>query len=71
MTKFSPHHYQTGVIETWDYIADAELDYFLGNVCKYISRAGKKPGEDAVDDLLKAKFYLEKKISLITKSAQA
>tara|TARA_R100000030_G_scaffold24306_1_gene17606 strand:+ start:599 stop:862 length:264 start_codon:yes stop_codon:yes gene_type:complete len=67
MNKFSPEHYQTG-IETWDYIAAQELDYFLGNVCKYISRAGRKPGEDAMDDLLKARAYLTKKIQLLQRT---
>ena len=66
MSKFSPDHYQTGVIETWDYIQDAGLDYFLGNVCKYISRAGRKPGEDAIDDLIKARAYLTKKIEILS-----
>tara|TARA_R100000406_G_scaffold22117_1_gene13935 strand:+ start:727 stop:939 length:213 start_codon:yes stop_codon:yes gene_type:complete len=65
MNKFSPDHYQHQGIQTWDYIAAAELDYFLGNVCKYISRAGLKPGEEQLDDLRKAQAYLHKKIQLI------
>jgi hypothetical protein len=68
MSKYSPDHYQTGVIETWDFIADQQLDFFLGNVVKYICRAGKKPGEEEIDDLLKAKQYIDKRISLISKS---
>jgi hypothetical protein len=67
MSKYAPTHYQSGVIEVWDFIADQKLDYFLGNVCKYICRAGKKAGEDEIDDLLKAKAYLEKKIFLVSK----
>lgn len=45
------------VIEAWD------LDFHLGNVVKYISRAGKKDNE--IEDLKKAKFYLERKIKLL------
>ena len=42
MSKFSPPHYQRGKIEVWDFIADQELDYFTGNVIKYLCRAGHK-----------------------------
>lgn len=43
------------VIEAW------QLDFCLGNAVKYISRAGKK--DDMVQDLKKAKWYIERKIS--------
>jgi hypothetical protein len=68
MSKYSPSHYQAGVIETWDFIADQRLDFFLGNVIKYVVRAGKKPGEEEIEDLLKAKTYIDKRIELITKN---
>jgi len=68
MSKYSPDHYARGVIEVWDFIADQRLDYFAGNVVKYLCRAGYKPHEEEIDDLLKAKFYLEKKIFLTSKS---
>lgn len=42
------------VIEAW------RLDFCLGNTVKYISRAGKK--DDVIQDLKKAKWYLERKI---------
>jgi hypothetical protein len=44
------------VIEAWD------LGFSLGNAVKYISRAGKKPGEDEARDLRKAVWYLERRI---------
>lgn len=44
------------VIDAW------ELDFYLGNVVKYISRAGKKDASSEIQDLEKAKWYLEKKI---------
>ena len=43
------------------------LDFSLGNVIKYILRAGKKPGEDALKDLKKAYDYLGHKIELLRK----
>ena len=47
------------VIEAWD------LGFCLGNVVKYISRAGKKPGEAMLKDLRKARWYLDREISRI------
>jgi len=44
------------VIENW------ELDFCLGNAVKYISRAGKKDPTKERDDLLKAVWYLHRKI---------
>lgn len=49
-------HETCRVIEAWD------LGWHLGNVVKYISRAGKK-GE-FLEDLEKALWYLQRKIEL-------
>jgi len=57
-----PPHYTSGKIEVWDFIADQRFDYFLGNVVKYVSRAGRKG--DYIEDLLKAQAYLDKAIDL-------
>jgi hypothetical protein len=64
MNKFSPSHYQRGEIEVWDFIADQNLDYFTGNVIKYLCRAGHKDRETELDDLQKAKVYIEKRIAI-------
>ena len=64
MNKFSPSHYQRGKIQVWDFIADQELDFFAGNVIKYVCRAGHKDQEGELDDLKKAKVYIDKKIDL-------
>ena len=52
------------IIEAW------ELNFSLGNVVKYISRAGKKSPENTVEDLRKALWYLERHINNITKSKE-
>jgi hypothetical protein len=57
-----PPHYKSGGVETIDFIEAKDLNYRLGNVVKYISRAGKKVGSDPVQDLEKARFYLEREI---------
>ena len=70
-SKYSPNHYQRGIIEVWDFIEDQNLDYFLGNVIKYVCRAGHKPDEDVLEDLKKAKTYISKKISILEKDYDA
>lgn len=45
------------VIEAWD------LGFCLGNTVKYISRAGKKDPARTVEDLKKARWYLDREIS--------
>lgn len=45
------------VIEAWD------LGFCLGNAIKYISRAGKKDNNSYLQDLKKAKWYLEREIA--------
>ena len=66
VTKYSPSHYQRGKIQVWDFISDQKLDYFCGNVVKYVCRAGHKDYESELDDLLKAKAYIEKKIAQVS-----
>lgn len=41
-----------------------DKDYFLGNVVKYVSRAGKKDPNKYLEDLKKAQWYLNKRIEL-------
>jgi hypothetical protein len=38
-------------------------DAYLFNVLKYIVRAGKKDSNKEIEDLKKAKFYLERRIN--------
>lgn len=60
-----PKHYNVGKIEVIDFIEDQDLGFHLGNVVKYISRAGKK-GE-TLEDLHKAKWYLDRYIEKLEK----
>ncbi len=55
-----PPHYTRGKIEVWDFILDQKLDYLLGNVVKYVCRCGYQG--DPMQDLLKARAYLDKRI---------
>lgn len=64
-----PSHYTDGKIETIDYIEDKDFNFNLGNVIKYVSRCGKKASASlsaeskAIEDLKKARFYLEREIA--------
>jgi len=49
------------VIDAW------ELGFSLGNTIKYISRAGKKGKNKELEDLRKAKWYLEHHIKQLEK----
>jgi len=55
-----PAHYTQGGIETIDFIEAKKLNYNLGNVVKYITRADHKGSR--IEDLQKAKWYLEREI---------
>ena len=57
-----PKHYDFGVYEPWNVIAAWGLGYELGCVLKYIARCGKKG--PAIDDLIKARNYLDRRIDL-------
>lgn len=56
-----PPHYTKGGIETIDFIEAKDLNYNLGNVVKYVTRSGLKGTR--IEDLKKAKWYLEREIS--------
>ena len=60
-----PAHYCDGGIETLDFILAKRLDFLLGQVVKYVSRAGKKDPAKELEDLQKAQFYLNRKIDQI------
>ena len=57
----SPAHYKIGGIETIDFIEAKTLNYHLGNVVKYVTRASHKG--NYIQDLEKAKWYLEREIN--------
>ena len=56
-----PDYYQ-GKIEVIDFIEAFDFNFNLGNVVKYISRAGRKPDSDYLTDLSKAEWYLHREI---------
>jgi hypothetical protein len=56
-----PPHYTAGGIETIDFIEAKKLNYNLGNVIKYLTRADHKGNK--LEDLRKAQWYLTREIN--------
>lgn len=54
-----PSHYCFGKYEPVKVIQDWGLSFCLGNVIKYLARTGRKDGNSKLQDLLKAKQYIE------------
>ena len=59
-----PQYYRRGSIPVWSFIRDQELNFHLGNVIKYVTRAGHK--FDDIDDLEKAIHYLKNEVEFRT-----
>lgn len=62
-----PPHYKRGGIEAIDVIEAWGLGFCLGNALKYIARAGHKAGDDPVQALEKAAWYLRRHIERLKK----
>jgi hypothetical protein len=60
-----PSHYKVGGIETIDFIEAKGLNYNLGNVIKYMTRADHKGNK--VEDLQKALWYLNRALQNLQK----
>ena len=60
----NPGHYRSGGMEAIDVIEAFFPDSFhLGNAFKYIARAGKKG--DTIEDLTKARWYVDREIARV------
>ena len=57
-------HYQAP-IQHWDYVWANNMDYFQGQITKYVTRWKDKNG---LDDLHKARHFLDKYIELVERS---
>lgn len=57
-----PSHYVGAAIEPIQFTQSQGFNFCLGNVVKYITRAGKKEGCSALEDLKKARQYLDLEI---------
>ncbi|MBR0204256.1 MAG: DUF3310 domain-containing protein [Synergistaceae bacterium] len=66
-----PDYYRAGKIECSDYIEAFNLNFNLGNVIKYVTRAGKKPDEETLTALKKARNYIDREINRLSPKPDA
>jgi len=59
----NPKHYEQYEFEPVSFIMKNELSFWMGNVIKYIMRAGTKENTDEIQDLKKAIRYIEMRIN--------
>lgn len=69
-----PSHYTEGGVEPIDLIESQGLNFNRGNVVKYVVRAGRKKSKGKtllvkeLEDLKKARFYLQREIDKCERS---
>ena len=59
----NPSHYERYTIEPVSFIMKNDLPFWMGNVIKYIMRAGYKSNTAEITDLNKAIRYIEMRIN--------
>lgn len=60
--RFPQHYGGDSPYEVLKVIWEWDLNFCTGNAVKYIARAGKKDQATQIEDLEKARFYLEREI---------
>ena len=68
--KIDPDHYMTSTGAEVIDITET-LNFNRGNVVKYVARAGFKAGESTMDDLLKARWYLNREIDRVERARES
>jgi hypothetical protein len=63
-----PAHYTAGGVEVIDAIEAWQLGFHLGNTVKYVARAGKKDPAKTLEDLKKARWYLNREIERLNQA---
>jgi hypothetical protein len=66
-----PTHYRGGVYEAINVITAWRLDFLRGNVVKYVCRAGLKDPRAELEDLKKARFYLDHAIAQLSEPGES
>ena len=61
LSKQPQPYYHSGTYEAINVIEAWGLNFSLGNVIKYVARAGRKT-DNPIEDLEKAKWYIEREI---------
>lgn len=65
-----PAHYKFSAIEVIDALEAWDLPFHLANVIKYVARAGRKSADTLLNDLEKARWYLDRYINFLKAKKQ-
>lgn len=57
-----PSHYNAGEFDVIAFCQQQDLGFCEGNIIKYVTRCGRKDPTKTLEDLYKAKEYLERLI---------
>ena len=60
-----PSHYKSGEFDVIAFCQKHDLGFEVGNIIKYVTRAGKKEGNSELQDLNKAMEYLKRRIEFV------
>ena len=60
-----PSHYKAGEFDVIAFCQKHDLSFDVGNVIKYVTRAGKKKDNSELQDLNKAMEYLKRRIEFV------
>ena len=63
--NIKPSHYKSGEFDVISFCQHHNLSFEVGNIIKYVTRAGKKENNSELQDLYKAKEYLDRRIKFI------
>lgn len=60
--NIKPDHYKAGQGDVISFCQQHGINFSRGNVIKYVTRAGKKDPDKELEDLEKAREYLDREI---------
>lgn len=74
VVDIKPNYYRANLkgldVDIIDVVQAFQLNFEAGNVYKYLARAGRKPGEEHIKDLKKAREYIDRMIENCERSAK-
>ena len=64
-TVIKPSHYKAGEFDVISFCQIHDINFELGNVIKYVTRAGRKENNSELQDLFKAREFLNRRIKYL------
>ena len=64
-TAIKPSHYKAGEFDVISFCQIHNINFELGNVIKYVTRAGRKENNSELQDLFKAREFLNRRIKYL------